>query len=440
MSAATVRVSRLRLVSPEPAPAAPARNRPASRLARQAIALEDAVREQDVATLTALVEDAASGGISAHFHASELRRLNDSDARDNERLSRALASGIALLTARGGKASQAVLARLRAAFGETGLMLSGGGKLGNYHIGVVRLLLDEGLLPRIISGSSAGSLIAALIGTRTDEALGQIMADEAHALAEVGEAELDEKMFSALTQTSLRKTVERLIPDWTFAQAQAHSGRSINIAAAGNEDDGTGMIFSASTTPHALIRDAVMASCAVPYVYPPVQIGERLPGGRERDYGNGQFWMDGSVDADMPADWLRSHYGVRRLIASVVNPFELPMLTDPDHHGPFLHSAASFSMNIIRSFWSTSFAMALPVMRHVPVAGRVIALSRRVLDQRVEADVIIAPGQRIYDLTKLIQHATLAQLASFITEGERATRARMKLMAPSLRIERALAG
>lgn len=50
------------------------------------------------------------------------------------------------------------LREARHAFGRTALVLSGGGSFGAYHLGVVKSLLDAGLLPRVISGSSAGSI------------------------------------------------------------------------------------------------------------------------------------------------------------------------------------------------------------------------------------------------------------------------------------------
>ena len=53
----------------------------------------------------------------------------------------------------------------RHSYGRTGLLLSGGAYLGYYHMGVVKALWNEQLLPRVISGASAGSLMAALIGT-----------------------------------------------------------------------------------------------------------------------------------------------------------------------------------------------------------------------------------------------------------------------------------
>jgi TAG lipase / steryl ester hydrolase / phospholipase A2 / LPA acyltransferase len=57
----------------------------------------------------------------------------------------------------------------RHSYGRTALLLSGGAALGFYHIGVVRTLMRNRLMPRVLGGSSAGSIVCAMIGTRTDE-------------------------------------------------------------------------------------------------------------------------------------------------------------------------------------------------------------------------------------------------------------------------------
>ena len=41
--------------------------------------------------------------------------------------------------------------------------------MGYYHVGVVKALMENNLMPRVIGGSSAGSIVCAMIGTRTDE-------------------------------------------------------------------------------------------------------------------------------------------------------------------------------------------------------------------------------------------------------------------------------
>jgi TAG lipase / steryl ester hydrolase / phospholipase A2 / LPA acyltransferase len=55
----------------------------------------------------------------------------------------------------------------RHAFGRTVLLLSGGASLGSFHVGVVKTLVEHKLLPRIIAGSSVGSIICSIVATRT---------------------------------------------------------------------------------------------------------------------------------------------------------------------------------------------------------------------------------------------------------------------------------
>ena len=46
-----------------------------------------------------------------------------------------------------------------------------------YHYGVMRALYDQGMLPRIISGSSGGSLLASIVCCKTTEELKELFAD-----------------------------------------------------------------------------------------------------------------------------------------------------------------------------------------------------------------------------------------------------------------------
>jgi TAG lipase / steryl ester hydrolase / phospholipase A2 / LPA acyltransferase len=41
--------------------------------------------------------------------------------------------------------------------------------VGFYHAGVVKALMENHLMPRVIGGSSAGSIVCAMLGTRTDK-------------------------------------------------------------------------------------------------------------------------------------------------------------------------------------------------------------------------------------------------------------------------------
>lgn len=44
-------------------------------------------------------------------------------------------------------------------YGRTALCLSGGAGFGYYHLGVARALLQAGVLPTVITGTSAGALL-----------------------------------------------------------------------------------------------------------------------------------------------------------------------------------------------------------------------------------------------------------------------------------------
>ena len=67
---------------------------------------------------------------------------------------------------------------IRQAFGRTALLLSGGATLGLNHFGVIKALHECRLLPRIISGSSIGSLIAAFVCSKTDKELFAALHDD----------------------------------------------------------------------------------------------------------------------------------------------------------------------------------------------------------------------------------------------------------------------
>jgi uncharacterized membrane protein len=63
------------------------------------------------------------------------------------------------------------LKRARASYGRTALCLSGGAMMGLYHFGHLQGLMETDCLPNIVSGCSAGSVIGAVLCTRTNDEL-----------------------------------------------------------------------------------------------------------------------------------------------------------------------------------------------------------------------------------------------------------------------------
>ncbi|MDJ0878750.1 MAG: DUF3336 domain-containing protein, partial [Halieaceae bacterium] len=143
-------------------------------------------------------------------------------------------------------------------YGRSALMLSGGGVLGFYHLGVVKSLMEHKLLPRVISGSSAGSMIAGVLGTHTDEELEQFF-DPKHVSWEAQkEATVVDKMFFGRSPTmdvhEVQSIVERLIPDMTFQEAYEKTGRQISISVAPAEPHQTSRLLNAIASPNVYIR------------------------------------------------------------------------------------------------------------------------------------------------------------------------------------------
>ena len=60
-------------------------------------------------------------------------------------------------------------AETRHSYGRTALMLSGGAHFGKFHFGLLKALYEQDLMPRIICGSSIGSILAAIIATKPYE-------------------------------------------------------------------------------------------------------------------------------------------------------------------------------------------------------------------------------------------------------------------------------
>jgi TAG lipase/lysophosphatidylethanolamine acyltransferase len=81
----------------------------------------------------------------------------------------------------------------RQAFGRSTLVLQGGAIFGLCHLGVVKALFARGLLPRIITGTATGALIAALVGIHTEDELPKFLNGES----------IDLSAFAGKSKTSL---------------------------------------------------------------------------------------------------------------------------------------------------------------------------------------------------------------------------------------------
>lgn len=63
----------------------------------------------------------------------------------------------------------------RQAFGRSAVLFSGGGTFGMNHVGVLKALWEAKLVPRIVSGASAGSIVASVFCVHTDDEMPAVL-------------------------------------------------------------------------------------------------------------------------------------------------------------------------------------------------------------------------------------------------------------------------
>lgn len=327
-------------------------------------------------------------------------------------------------------------------FGRSALMLSGGGALGFYHVGVVKALLEQGLLPNVISGSSAGSLVAAILGTHTDAELFKFF-DPAHIRFEAKkEAGWFNRMFWGrrphIDVHDLTQVVERLIPDMTFEEAFKKTGRHINISIAPAEIHQTSRLLNAIASPNVYVRSAVMASCAVPGVYPPVMLQAKNVYGDSQPYLASRRWIDGSISDDLPAKRLSRMYGVNHFIVSMINPLVLPFLAPKSRQMRVVALAGSLGRGALREILHAQRNFGRRYTQGMPRVNLVVNSLHSLVNQEYTGDINITPSFRFFDMRKILSKLSDDELLELMQEGERSTWPHIETIRTTTKISRVL--
>lgn len=329
---------------------------------------------------------------------------------------------------------------LNRSFGQSALMLSGGAALGLFHLGVLKAMFDEQLLPKVISGSSAGSIMAAVLGTHTDDELLAIFEPEylyVEAFRTVGwRGTL--KGQGLLDPAQLELALERNVKDLTFEEAYKLTGRQINITVSPADPHQESRLLSALTSPHVLIRKASLASCAIPYVYPPVMLWAKNIHGEKCPFIPSRQWVDGSIKNDLPAQRLARLYGANHTIVSQTNPHVVPFLARENREKTLM----TYVMDMVISNSRYNVAKALEYLTN-RISNQQLALlvdkAHSVVNQTYMGDINIVPPRRPQNVLKVIANATPADLAEFIRTGQESTWPKIEMIRNSTVISRTIA-
>lgn len=157
----------------------------------------------------------------------------------------------------------------------TAFVLSGGGSLGAVQVGMLRALFENGVTPDLLIGTSVGAINAAWVAGRPD---GDALED----LADIwlGMRRQDVFPISPLTSAAgllgrsnhfisnsrLRSLLDKHIRFARIEQASV----PLHVVATDLKSGRATMLTSGPTVP------ALLASCAIPGVFPPVTLGRRV--------------------------------------------------------------------------------------------------------------------------------------------------------------------
>ncbi|KAI8895559.1 acyl transferase/acyl hydrolase/lysophospholipase [Globomyces pollinis-pini] len=330
-------------------------------------------------------------------------------------------------------------------FGRTALLLSGGGTFGLVHGGSVKVLYEQGLLPRIITGSSAGSIVAAYVGTRTDEEL-HVLLDQKianmHYLErnyEIGNPWVKLVRFIksrvVLDHDILSDCIRDNIGDITFAEAYKKTRRILNITVSSSTDYEMPRLLNYITAPNVLIRSAVTASSAIPFVFRSVPLLAKdahkniIPWNRA-----GHHCIDGSFEGDLPMQRIRELFGVNHFCVVQTNPHILPYLNTSPTQNTKLTEFIRFLASEFRSEFEHRVLQFFEMGYHSSSLTKGLSM----LCQKYVGDITIVPylPWSMFQYVMCTPHITIAD--DFLRRGEIATYPHITLMKNRCEIEMCL--
>lgn len=347
----------------------------------------------------------------------------------------------------------------RQSFGRSALLLSGGGTFGMAHVGVMKSLFEAKLLPRIISGASAGSIVCAVTCTRTDEEMPSLMREFPYGdLAVFEEAESSDGMLDhlrrLLTEGSwsdikhLTRVMRGLTGDLTFQEAYNRTRRILNICVSTASMYELPRLLNYVTAPNVMIWSAVAASCSVPLVFnaSPLLVKDPITGEHSPWNPSPQRWIDGSVDNDLPMTRLAEMFNVNHFIVSQVNPHVVPFLAKDDYLSPDgnperpkpSHQDDFDWVYTVTTLAKEEAMHRLQFLAEMGIWPNLATKFRSILSQKYSGDITILPEMSLHDLPRLLKNPTSDFMLRSCLAGERATWPKLSRVRDRCAIELAL--
>ncbi|KAK1962907.1 patatin-like phospholipase [Colletotrichum sublineola] len=340
---------------------------------------------------------------------------------------------------------------MHANYGRTALCLSGGASFAYYHFGVVKALLEADLLPDVITGTSGGALVAALVATRTNDELKRLLVPAlAHRI------------------TACRESFWTWIPRWwktgarfdsvdwakqcswwtrgsmTFREAYERTGRILNVSCVPADPHSPTILCNYLTSPDCVIWSAVLASAAVPGILNPVVLMMKQRDGTLVPYSFGHKWKDGSLRTDIPIKALNLHFNVNFTIVSQVNPhINLFFFSSRGSVGhPVTHRKGKgwrggYVMSAVEHYLKLDMTKWLKFIRHAELLPRPLGQDwSQLFLQTFSGTITVWPKTVPSDFYHILSDPDPPRLARMIQEGQQRGYPILKFVGNRLKIER----
>ncbi|BBH07240.1 Patatin-like phospholipase family protein [Prunus dulcis] len=292
----------------------------------------------------------------------------------------------------------------RHAFGRTALLLSGGASLGSFHVGVVKTLVEHKLLPRIIAGSSVGSIMCAVVATRSWPEL------------QIVKRVMTRGAVHEIRQ--LQMMLRHLTSNLTFQEAYDMTGRILGITVCSPRKHEPPRCLNYLTSPHVVIWSAVTASCAFPGLFEAQELmakdrsGEIVPYhppfnlGPEAGSMPVRRWRDGSLEIDLPMMQLKELFNANPHIAPLLRLKEFVRACGGNFAAKLAHLAEMEVKHRCNQILELGF----------PLGGLA-----KLFAQDWEGDVTVVMPATLAQYSKIIQNPTYIELQKAANQGRRCT-------------------
>jgi predicted acylesterase/phospholipase RssA len=338
-------------------------------------------------------------------------------------------------------------------FGRTALCLSGGATFAYYHFGIAKALLDADILPDIITGTSGGALVAALLATRTNEELKKLLIPAlAHKITACHDP------MSVWLPRWWRTGARFETVDWakrcswfcygslTFLEAYQRTGRILNVSCVPSDPHSPSILANYLTAPDCVIWSAVLASAAVPGILNPVVLMRKTSSGTLEPYSFGHKWKDGSLRTDIPLKSLNLHFNVNFSIVSQVNPHintfffsSRGSVGTPVTHRRGRGWRGGFVGSALEMYLKQDLTKWLKFLRHLELLPRPLGQDwSQLWLQRFSGTVTIWPRSILSDFYYILTDPDETRLARMLHVGQLAAWPKLKFISNRMAIEKVI--